>query len=61
VEFDGIQLKEGLKPTLFDIKAVNFRAKCDCIIDLAHGCRGRPGVAGPPAGAPPRRRREKFL
>jgi hypothetical protein len=25
VEFDGIQLKEGLKPTLFDIKAVNFR------------------------------------
>jgi hypothetical protein len=51
VEFDGIQLQEGLKPTLFDTNAVNFRAKCDCIIDLVHGCRGWPGVAGPPAGA----------
>jgi len=39
VEFDGIQLKEGLKATHFDIKAVNFRAKCDCIIDLVHGYR----------------------
>jgi hypothetical protein len=46
VEFDGIQLKEGLKPTLFDTKAVNFRAKCDCIIDLAQvaaGDRASPG------------------
>ena len=31
-----IQLKEELKLTLFDMKAVNFRAKCNCIIDLAH-------------------------
>jgi hypothetical protein len=36
LQLDGIQLKEGLKLTPFDLKAINFPAKYTCIIDLAH-------------------------
>jgi hypothetical protein len=60
VEFDGIQLKEGLKPTLFDTKAVIF-ARNAIVLSTLRRLRRVTGRRRAACRRPPRRRREKRI